>query len=338
MSVPSILPTKSISCSNDDKGNAIATNRPPSTTNKHPNNTQYLLKKASRELSKSLSKDLPFLMYGSGDVYPYPYTTSSTSTSTSIDSAKHDNDPNTVSLLAELTCDFIHDLVHAAIDSHDIYTNGKCFGRNDGGGGGGIIPIPNFISSSSSSSSTSDATRNTASCNNTDNIRKRNRDWEEELPIPIITSLQKSEQQLPHPPLWQGSIGLNISSNEIRSKYMSSTQTINEKSFLLPIYHDEIMYNRCKETLSFHQGLTDALFDPAIKQVVNEGIMDELISGIGIDVNGSTGSDAMRNNDARGGMNDVERKRQKQGSVNSNSMNDKDGLDIVNWPGFDSTF
>lgn len=337
--LPSKSPTKSISSSNvDDKDNAIATKRPSTTTSnkKHPSNTQQLLKKASKELSKSLSKELPFLMYGSGDVYPYRYT-STTSTSSSTDSAKHDNDPNTVSLLAELTCDFIHDLVHAAIDSHDIYTNGKCFGRNDGGGGGGIIPNPNFISPSSSTS--------TALCTNTDNIRKRNRDWEEELPIPIITSLQKSEQQQqqllppppPPPPLWQGSTGLNISSNEIRSKYMSSTQTINEKSFLLPIYHDETMYNRCKEILSFHQDLTDVLFDPVYRQVGNEDIMDGLMNGngIGSDANGSTGNGAIRNNGARG-MNDVDRKRQKQESVNSNSMNDKDRLDIVNWPGFDS--
>jgi hypothetical protein len=330
-SSPSKLPTKSSGSHNTV---TTGTERPMTRSMKHPSNTQQLLKKSSRELSKSLSQDLPLLMYGSGDVYPYHTTNINTNTI----SSSNQNDPNTVSLLAELTCDFIYDLVHAAIDSHDIYTNGKCFGRNSGGGGGGIIYSYQSTISSGKDTGILNNNHNNHNNDNINNIRKRNRDWEEELPIPIITSLQKSEQEqqipLPPPPLWQGSIGLNISSNEIRSKYMSSTQTINEKSFLLPIYHDEIMYNRCKEILSFHQDVTDVLFDPVVRQVVNEGIMDEKLMNdrvMGSDVNGGMSNKGM------GSRNDVDRKRQKQGNVvNNNNLNDKDGFDVVNWPGFDS--
>ena len=300
---------------------------PTSSTSTHQ------LEKASRVLAQSLFQDLPLLMYGSGDIYPYSSShphLPPPSSSTNNPDRKNSNmnlDSNTVSLLSELTAGFIFDLVTAAVDSHDIYTDGE------NGDGGGIIPMPVITSSFTTTKNEVDGSSSGKNSNDQidSNIsRKRHsRDWEEELPMPIILSKKKQEPQQQKTDDqhqnknyrredWQGVAGVDIRSNKVRSKYMTSTNTINEKSFLLPVYHDKEMYNRAKEILSFHNSALETLFDPGVRQFLND-VEEE---GMGID--------GMINMNGDDTANDRTKRQRKESNSANNSM------EIVhNWQGID---
>jgi hypothetical protein len=243
----------------------------PSTTS--PLSSSDLLQKASRELSKSLMEDLPMLMYGSGDVYPFKASHMHPTHSGTVNSNELETDINTTSILAELTSSFICDLVNAAIDSHDILTDGRS------GGGGGIIPTFNSATTGSTMTMKEEEEGNkkkksnkrqlkSSSTNQFGSSSGRGRNWEEELPMPIILSEPKRPRREGED--WQGTVGLDLEANQLRSKYMTSTATINEKSFLLPVCHDTEMYNRSKEISSFHNSAMGVLFDSGVQEWLDD--------------------------------------------------------------------
>ena len=59
-----------------------------------------------RQLSKALQPDMKLLMHGSGDVGP-----------SEVDDASKE-------MLSDLTVQYIYNLVEAAVDAHDILTDG----------------------------------------------------------------------------------------------------------------------------------------------------------------------------------------------------------------------
>mmetsp|Transcript_8348 Transcript_8348/g.12804 ORF Transcript_8348/g.12804 Transcript_8348/m.12804 type:complete len:327 (-) Transcript_8348:86-1066(-) len=69
---------------------------------------------AFTEAMAAIAPDLPLMMFGSGDVQP------------------DDVNPETVALVAELTVQYINRLVDAAVDAHDLLTDGA----------GGFLPPP----------------------------------------------------------------------------------------------------------------------------------------------------------------------------------------------------
>jgi hypothetical protein len=88
---------------------------------RHSNNNN----RTSSSLAHALIPDLPLLMYGSGDVSP-------------------DNvDPISVATLATFIEQYVDKLICAALDAHDIYTDGQVVG------GGACLGPPPFPSSSS---------------------------------------------------------------------------------------------------------------------------------------------------------------------------------------------
>jgi len=260
-------------------------------------------------------EDLPLLMYGSGDVYPFSSSSSSSSSSsastkTNQQEIKVKTDTNTTSLLAQLTVSFINDLVNAAVDSHDIFTDGK-----SGGGGGIILPHSSLSQSrralvpdeDCSLSTTSDFQNQTGKKNGYKRARGTKRqfhslessinavsskNWEEELPMPIIHSeIGKHKRHADEN--WRGAVGLDLESNQIRAEYMTSTTTINEKSFLFPIYHDSEMFNRSKEILSFHDEALDAIFDQGIRQCIVDVEEKEKNKSLSLGGNASGGDDVV---------------------------------------------
>ena len=78
--------------------------------------TSESLQSAHDALVSSLTPTMPLLMHGSGDVEPSQV------------------DPATAHLVADLTATYVGQLVDAAVDAHDILTDGA----------GGIRPPPNF--------------------------------------------------------------------------------------------------------------------------------------------------------------------------------------------------
>jgi hypothetical protein len=186
----------------------------------------------------------------------------------------------------------MHDFVNAAIDSHDIYADGKA------GDGGGILPPMN-------------------------NRKRVHRDWEEQLTAPIIKSEQRQGHQH-HQQLEQHTLlsGLDFQSNAIRSQYLSSTTTINEKSFLLPIYHDNEMYNRSKEILSFHNDTLNVLFDSGVRQFLNDMTEEK---------DDEDDDDEAHKKDSSNQQSKRQRKESISGTGGSSGV---DGMDVaLNWPG-----
>ena len=218
-------------------------------------------------LSKSLAEDLPLLMHGSGDVHPSLVN------------------PATVSVLALLTGNYIHDLVDAAVDAHDILMNGA----------GGICPPPPPVYSDE---------------NNSHKKRKRKveEDWEQPLPIPKIrrgangnngavsfpitpyqplnqplkgNDLNDSNSELTFkaevlPEEWQGVRGIDLYARRIRNKYTSLPTTIGTQSFIFPICHDAILYGRVMEVQAARRNLASVLVDPVMAKCIEDEGMDVL--------------------------------------------------------------
>ena len=236
---PTIVSSSSSTTSASKISNPAATNETNSPAAEYNNDDcvivhkttkTSLLDQASRELSESLIDDLPLLMYGSGDVYPYRQRTKRSSNSSNSNNSEQQNknynnetileyqtNLKTASLLSHLTTTYIQNLVHAAIDSHDLFTDGKS------GNGGGIIPsyeLQNqprkrkydciyqnenerkrqLVNSLRGSSGNSSGGNTSSGITGGSQSRQQQQpktpsisEWEDELPIPIITSQKQTK-------------------------------------------------------------------------------------------------------------------------------------------------
>ena len=76
-------------------------------SNKRPYTSPNAIAAASEAACTSIAADLPLLMFGSGDASPDQV------------------DQESVLLLADLTTNYISSLVSAAVNAHDLFTDGK---------------------------------------------------------------------------------------------------------------------------------------------------------------------------------------------------------------------
>jgi len=191
-------------------------------------------------------------MYGSGDVEPSRV------------------DPTTLSLLAELTATYISNLVDAAIESHDILTDGV----------GGFVPPPPVL----------EKKRPVV------DGRKRKRqgeeseedeEWDAPLPTPkilnsasLITTATSSSSSsptphpstIPTPPKdWIGVEGIDFfRRSRTRKPYASTPYTLNKESFIFPICHDASLYGRVKEVQAARRMMETVLLDGTVMDMVAE--------------------------------------------------------------------
>ena len=178
----------------------------------------------TRAFIDALIPDMPLLMMGSGDVH-----------CTQVD-------PATAELLAILTVEYTEKLVKAAVDAHDILTDGS----------GGILPIPSFK-------------------------KKRQRDdWESDLPIPRIKN-KKANNYSPHciSGEMQGAAkeyakGVDLYANRIRSTYSSIPSAMGVQNFLFPICHDAEIYGKVKDNQEFKVEVDRVLLDSAVTDFIAE--------------------------------------------------------------------
>ena len=195
---------------------------------------------SNEEFAQALIPDLPLLMHGSGDVIP-----------SEVDSA-------TTSLLAHLTANYVYNLVQAAVDAHDILTDGA----------GGVLPPPQY-----SHDPKSELVSGTK--------RARDEDWELSLPVPKIRrngdqESEKSESQ-GSPTVnkislqeWKGVQGVDIYSDRIRRPYASHPSTIGVQSFIFPICHDAQLYNRLQEVRKTMKELSPLLVNNQFADAVSK--------------------------------------------------------------------
>jgi len=228
--------------------------------------------------------DLPLLMHGSGDVIP-----------SQVDSG-------TSSLLAELVSRYVYDLVQAAVDAHDVLTDGA----------GGLLPPPppNFCDATNDDSSTRKRRRKI-------DERKREDNWEGPLPIPKITKtnagskLQLASNAVISPSYdsslsWQGVKGINLFPNRVRKYYVATPTTIGPQCFIYPISHDAQLYNRVKTLLAEQKDFSDVMLNQTVVKCAQED-SDSILGnavfgwvGLGLDV----GKDDRRKDNGSGGVED----------------------------------
>ena len=116
-----------------------------------------------RTLAHALLPDLPLLMHGSGDVPP------------------EEVNPLSVATLAKLTEKYVASLVSAAMDAHDVFTDGEVVG------GGACLGPPPFGYKGGENDNDDDTKRkaNDTKSSSYNNKKKRKIDyWDMPLPIP----------------------------------------------------------------------------------------------------------------------------------------------------------
>lgn len=188
----------------------------------------------------SIAPDMPLLMHGCGDVAP------------------SDVNPETARLVAELTVKYISELVDAAVDAHDILTDGA----------GGLLPPPPLSNKRKVPSLHHSA-------NNTPKRRKNADYWDEPLPEPKIrpteTSNESNELKAVNADEWCGVAGVDFfQDSRSRSAFVSAPLTaIGVQSFVFPVCHDAGLYGRVMEVQAARRNIAPVLMDSTWLDMVN---------------------------------------------------------------------
>jgi hypothetical protein len=219
-----------------------------------------------KAVSSMSRRDMPLLLYGSGDVPP------------------DGQDPDAVRLVSALTVQYVAELVDAAIDAREMLL--------DISPGGPVrttssrlppTPLPNHRkppppSSSSSSRATAAAKRKRAS----------EEFWDEPLPEPKIRGkphpsdknkkkpgggegeeFTGNSVKVP-PEEWVGAAGVDLLEGRCRSAYVRGpTAALGTSSFLFPICHDVYTYGRVRDLRTAKRTTVAPLLqDPVLAEVV----------------------------------------------------------------------
>lgn len=262
--------------------------------NSRPKPNNQVSQDAYKEIVSALSKDMPLIMHGSGDV----------------------RETNAASelLLSRLTADYISNLVGAAVDAHAILNGGQrpplpppppCKKRKEP-----PLPAPYIwpadiavtVGASNASKSKSAAAskkksakggvvttsdnKSSASASKSDpNLHgRRQRDvdyWDEPLPEPKIKGRPAPEPPredgLPHEKVfdgvkigdWVGVAGVDFfSESRARSAHITMPAAIGTQSFLFPVCHDPGLYGKVLDIQSARRGLEPLLANTTIRDII----------------------------------------------------------------------
>ena len=244
-------------------------------------------KKSARKtqsLAHALLPDLPLLMHGSGDVLP------------------ENVNPKSVAVLAQLTERYIASLVSAALDAHDIFTDGEVVG------GGACLGIPPFASSTAADSDSEDDSAYNTKEENEETMKKRKRKdkisrkfkqrkidyWDQPLPAAAagggeddssneIDSSDSSDDDSEDdtsqksPGEWRknsgfiGAMPVDLHANQrTRDYYVSAPTVMDARSFIFPICHDAVLYQRIKEMQANRRAISRDVMDHVLLEAVQE--------------------------------------------------------------------
>mmetsp|Transcript_10747 Transcript_10747/g.16201 ORF Transcript_10747/g.16201 Transcript_10747/m.16201 type:complete len:377 (-) Transcript_10747:227-1357(-) len=262
------------------------------------NNNVETTSRTTTTLAHALLPDLPLLMHGSGDVFPEQVN------------------PKSVAVLAQLTERYIASLVSAALDAHDIFTDGEVVG------GGACLAIPPFASSAAATaaadSDSEDDNNYSAKEESDETIRKRKRSdkekiskkfkqrkidyWDQPLPAAApggggeedssneidssinesdssdddsedeasqLTTLRNGERRKNSG--FIGTVPLDLHANQrTRDYYVSAPTAMDARSFIFPICHDAVLYQRIKEMQANRRAISIDMMDHVLLQAVQE--------------------------------------------------------------------
>lgn len=188
--------------------------------------------KAFADAVSAIAPDMPLLMHGSGDVAP------------------SEVNPETAKLVAELTVQYITELVDAAVDAHDILTDGA----------GGVLPPPPVVNKRKVPTDVANRARK----------RKKHDYWDEPLPEPKIRSESTEQSSENNTDEWVGLAGVDFwEDTRSRRAHVSAPSTIGIQSFIFPVCHDPALYGRVMEVQGARRNIAPALMDSVWLETMN---------------------------------------------------------------------
>ena len=241
-------------------------------------------KQQHKTLAHALLPDLPLLMHGSGDVRPECVN------------------PKSVAVLAQLTEKYIATLVSAAMDAHDVFTDGEVVG------GGACLGPPPFSAAATNTLADGDDddddkidTKRKAKHHNSAPSRQKKKQkvdyWDvpfvggknqddssttagdsSDDDAPIITSkrkFDKFEDKVAFGNV-EGFSPLDVHVNErTRDYYVSAPTVMDARSFIFPICSDAVLYQRIKEVQASRRAIRRDVVDNVLMNVMKEEGMNE---------------------------------------------------------------
>jgi hypothetical protein len=201
-------------------------NMPASITSKH--------KEAFEKCAAAIAPDMPLLMHGAGDVLP------------------QNVDKESAALLARLSADFISKLCGAAVDAHDILTDGA----------GGMLPPPSLEKKLHPMAYSEESKRK----------RKTPGEeyWDDPLPMPNIKGAAKTKKHQP----WVGLAGVDLQQAS-RTRKRHVQMPIGTQSFIFPICHDAEMYQRVVQLQAARREIQQVLEDSVITDLLQEELVKQ---------------------------------------------------------------
>jgi hypothetical protein len=293
------------------------------TFNNMNNNTStnpQIQKSTHKSLAHAIVPELPILMHGSGDVRP---------------ECVH---PHSVAVLARLIEKYVASLVGAALDAHDVFTDGEVVG---GGACLGPPPFRHYAMAGGVEEASDDENDNDEIDNGMDEIAKKRKEkakasarrkkakidyWDVPLPLPPPSSLQShsstgnntdtdhsnlshfsnddddddddsdEDDELPMlsplrrnssssttsmysakggkngmPSLLRGFAPVDLHANErSRNYYVAAPTVMDARSFIFPVCHDAVLYQRIKEVQASRRAIHRDVVDNALLEVMRE--------------------------------------------------------------------
>lgn len=252
--------------------------------------------RAFSEAAAALAPDLPLLMFGSGDVEPA------------------NQDPDTVALVAQLTVQYVSQLVDAAVDAHDLLTDGA----------GGVLPPPPVphkrVPPRPPPPTATNKPISTATFKPEPQKRKRSDEdyWDDPLPEPKIRTHKPSQSvqanlsalaaegpsslSSPHVPVdeWVGVSGVDFwETSRSRVPHVATPSAIGTQCFIFPVCHDAGLYGRVMEVQAARRSIEPVLLDNVWMDLVRkEGGRLGKSAVVGAPMNDDEDADQDENQDA----------------------------------------
>jgi len=243
-----------------------------SSSNNQSSFTQY------KSLAHALVPDLPLLMHGSGDVLP------------------EEVDPLSVATIAQLTEKYVASLVSAAMDAHDVFTDGDVVG-----GGACLGPPPFNARGGEDGDDINDGKKRKAKEKTSRRKKKKKIDyWDVPLPPPgqdtndgdsSIDSEISDDESDDNAPMFmqfrrmsssssfhgetlsslQGFAPVDLHANQrTRSFYVTAPSVMDARSFIFPICHDPVLYQRIKEVQASRRATRRDVVDNVLMEMMKE--------------------------------------------------------------------
>ena len=220
---------------------------------------------STNSLAMAMLPSLPLLMHSAGDALPEEVS------------------PESTAILSTFIQQYIASLVSAAFDAHDVFTDGEVVG------GGATLGIPSFRPKRQSDNNVEGNTK-----------KKHKIDyWDESLTnsdgdissedddAPLLNSRRRrssiiSTSSLVNEPSVCTAAVLDIHTSRTRKHYVTAPTAIDVRSFIFPVCHDAILYQRVREMQSLRRQLGRDITDDTLMAMVREE-GEELSRGVGVD-------------------------------------------------------